>query len=446
MTITSSKLGANYYRLMSSSVISNLGDGIAGIAYPWLASAVTRDAWHIAAIGMMPRLPWLLFTLPAGVITDRVDRRKLIVGTHIFRFLLTLTVAVIVLSFGSSLADPADIASGAAIAPDNSWVFLLTLYVSGFLFGSAEVLADNAGQTLMPSVVEAEHLEKANGRLWGFEGVANSFIGPPLGGLLIALGFSIPFFADAASFALAAVLMIMMTGSYRSKRSEPSDKIEWKSEIAEGVRWLWNHRLLRVMGLILGVMNAMLTLSMATVVLFVQEVLGIDASTFGVLLTAGAVGGIIGSFAAPKVSKRLGSGTALFVVLFGMIAQLALIGSTSSWLVVYVLMAVGSFLGVVWNVITVSLRQSIIPDELLGRVNSVYRLFAWGMMPIGAILAGAVVSVTESVSTRELALRMPFFVAAIVFLGLFFYALPNLTTAKMEAARAEGAKTPTSGQ
>ena len=176
---------------------------------------------------------------------------------------------------------------------------------------------------------------------------------------------------------------------------------------------------------------------MATVVLFVQEILELDASSFGILLTAGAAGGILGSFLASKVSERIGSGTSLFVVLIGMVAQLAIIGSTSSWVVVYVLMAIGSFLGVVWNVITVSLRQSIIPNELLGRVNSVYRLFAWGMMPIGALLAGAVVSITETFGTRELALRMPFYVAAVVFLGLFFYSLPNLTTAKMEAARAE---------
>ena len=437
MTATTSKLGANYYRLMSSSVISNLGDGITGVAYPWLASAVTRDAWHIAAIGLVPRIPWLLFALPAGVITDRVDRRKLIIGMHAFRSVLTLTVALVILSFGANLSDPSAIASGAATAPDNAWIFLAVLYVSGFLFGTAEVFADNAGQTLMPSVVEADQLEKANGRLWGFEGVANSFVGPPLGGLLIAASFSLPFFVDAASFALAAVLMILMTGTYTSAKAGTGEKIMWGKEISEGFSWLWNNRLLRVMGLILGVMNAMLMLALSTMVLFVQEILLLDASQFGILLTAGALGGIIGSFVAPKVSKLLGSGTTLFVVLLGMVGQMTGIGLSSSWGLVYVLMALGSLFGVIWNVITVSLRQSIIPDELLGRVNSVYRMFAWGMMPVGGFLAGLVITVTESRATRELALRMPFFVAAGVLLLLFFYALPNLTTAKMEAARVE---------
>ena len=101
--------------------------------------------------------------------------------------------------------------------------------------------------------------------------------------------------------------------------------------------------------------------------------------------------------------------------------------------------AMFSFSAVLWNVITVSLRQTIIPDSLLGRVNSVYRFLAWGMMPIGSILGGVIVTVTEAVSNRALGLRMPFLIGAAVHVALYLYARPVLNTANIEAAKAEAA-------
>jgi MFS family permease len=154
-----------------------------------------------------------------------------------------------------------------------------------------------------------------------------------------------------------------------------------------------------------------------------------------VLLTAGAAGGVVGSLLASKISTRIGPGTSLFVSLLGGALTYLVTGLTSSAAVVWVMFALWSFLAVVWNVITVSLRQAIIPDRLLGRVNSVYRFFAWGMMPIGSVLGGAIVTVTEVAGSRDLALRMPFFVAGAVFAALYLYALPRLNTAEITAAR-----------
>jgi MFS family permease len=429
------KLGSNYWKLLVASVVSNFGDGISTIAYPWLASAVTRDPLQIALIGVATRIPWLVFTLPAGVIADRVDRRKLIAWTDTFRFLLTLGVALIVLVAGSDLTDPDTIAAGASANPENAALLLFVLYASALLFGFAEVLRDNAAQTLMPSIVDASLLEKANGRLWGSEMVMNSLLGPVIGGLIIAIAFSLPFFVDAVTFAVAAILLFSMKGSFVAEHA--AERLSFIGQIKEGFGWLWQHRLLRVMGIILGVMNAMFSMALATYVLFVQEILLLDASRFGLLMTAGALGGVIGSFTASQISKAIGPGVSLFATLLGSGVTLVLTGVTSSWLVVWLMFFVGSFLAVLWNVITVSLRQTIIPDRLLGRVNSVYRFFAWGMMPLGMLAGGAIVTLVEVVWSRDLALRMPFYIGGAVYGLLFVVALPVLNTRQIEKARNE---------
>ena len=142
---------------------------------------------------------------------------------------------------------------------------------------------------------------------------------------------------------------------------------------------------------------------------------------------------------APRISKAIGSGTSLYLTFVAAIVTTAIIGVSSNWIVVFVNFGIFSFFGVLWNVITVSLRQTIIPDHLLGRVNSVYRFFAWGMMPIGLAAGGLLVAGVELAGgSRELALRMPWFIAAAAYVLLFIYAAPKLTTTKIETARAEG--------
>ena len=439
------RLGANYWKLWTASITSNFGDGVSTVAYPWLASAVTRNPVQIAGIAVATRLPWLIFTLPAGVITDRLDRRRIIVAMDLARMVITLGVGAAVVALGSDLVAPESIEATAATDPEHGPALLVTLYVAALLFGFAEVLRDNAAQTILPAIVDSDLLEKANGRMWGAEMVMNSFIGPPLGGILIALAFSLPFFVDAGTFAIAAGLIFAITG--KEFRPRPAtDRPNFRAELTEGVKWLWDHRLLRTMAIILGIMNGTFAAAMAVYVLFVQEILGLDASSFGLLLTGGAIGGVVGSLAASKVSQRIGPGASLFAVLLVFAFTLGVTGSTSSAAVVWLMFVIFSFSAVLWNVITVSLRQAIIPDELLGRVNSVYRFFAWGMMPIGSIIGGLVVSVTEGASSRDLGLRMPFFIGAAANLLLFVWARPVLSTKNIEAARAAAEARDTSEQ
>ncbi len=429
-------LGPNYRKVYAASVISNLGDGVAQIGYPWLASAVTRNPLLIALVAVAQRLPWLLFTLPAGVITDRVDRRKAIIAMDLLRGGLTVLVGIAVLGLGSDLPEPADVEF---VVGTETGLYAI-LVVASLLLGAAEVLRDNSAQTIIPSIVTPENLERANGRMWSAEQIANTFVGPPLGSVLIAGAFFLPFVFDAASFIASAALVFLVVGQFRARAAStaPPPRGEWKTELKEGVRWLWRHPLLRPMAIILGCLNAIGMLEGATLVLFAQEILDTSPIEFAFLTMGAAVGGVVGGYIAPAIRDRLGSGPSLWLTLFATALTPIPIGLTSWWPLVFLMFGVATLVGVVWNVITVSLRQTIIPDELLGRVNSVYRFFAWGMMPIGTAIGGITVAVVEPTWGRDAALRAPWFVAAALGAVLIVYAMPRLTTERLESARAEG--------
>ena len=431
----SKKLGSSYWRLWTATAISNLGDGISGVAYPWVASAVTRSPLLIAAAGFASRLPWLIFTLHAGVITDRFDRRKLIVAMDAIRGVLTLLVGAIVLLNKDSLPSLNDLSSITDL--ETNWPLYITLVITAFLFGLAEVLRDNSAQTLMPSVVETENLEKANGRMWSAESLTHSFIGPPLGSLLIGVAIYLPFFVDAGTFFVSVALIASISGSFKPIQEKSREKINFKSEIKEGFRWLWSHDLLRPMAIILGALNLLGTMVAATFILYTQEVLNTSVFVFAVLGTAGAVGGIAGGLIAPKISVKIGSGPSLWLSLVMGPIGAVIIGTTSAWQVVWVVLLFQSFFSILWNTITVSLRQSIIPSHLLGRVNSVYRFFGWGSIPIGMFLGGGLVTIAQYFVSREMALRAPYFVGAALGVLLFIFAAPRLTTKAIEKARAE---------
>ena len=432
-----SKLGASYWKLWSATTVSNLGDGIVSIAYPWLASAVTRSPLLIALSAVVSRLPWLIFTLHAGVITDRFNRKRIIVAMDSARGLLTIAVGFFVYLERDSLPSLNELTSLTDL--ETNYTLYSVILITAFLFGLAEVLRDNSAQTLMPAVVEDKDLEKANGRMWSAESLTNSFIGPPLGSFIIAIAIFLPFFVDAVTFFIAAALIASMKPTVKSFAPEAkSEPINFKAEIKEGFSWLWSHTLLRPMAIILGLINGIAALTGAVFILFAQEVLDTTVFIFAVLGTAAAVGGILGGLLGPKVSEKIGSGRSLALALFAMPLCTLLIGFTSQWQVVWLLVAVSTFTGVLWNVVTVSLRQSLIPSNLLGRVNSVYRFFAWGTIPIGTLLGGGLVALLEGPFGREMAFRSVYFVGATLGFLLFLYAIRVLTTKAIDEARAAG--------
>ena len=431
------KLGASYWKLWSATGISNLGDGITSIAYPWLASAVTRSPVLISLAALVSRLPWLLFTLHAGVITDRFNRKKIIVAMDTLRGGLTIIVGAVIYLERDSLPSLSELTNLTSLETNYSLYFVIL--VTAFLFGLAEVLRDNSAQTLMPAVVEDKDLEKANGRMWSAEALTNSFVGPPLGSLLIGAAVFLPFFVDAATFFIAAALIASMKPTVKSFSPESkTGPINFKAEIKEGFTWLWSHTLLRPMAIILGLLNGIAALTGATFILFAQEVLDTTVFIFAILGTAGAIGGILGGLLGPKVSEKIGTGRTLSLVLFTEALCTFFIGLTTNWQIVWVLTALATFTGVLWNVVTVSLRQSLIPTNLLGRVNSVYRFFAWGSIPIGALIGGVLVSALEGPLGREMAFRSVYFIAGGLGFLLFLYAIRVLTTDAIDEARAAG--------
>lgn len=430
-------MGRPYWRLWSAHTISNLGDGISSIAYPWLASAVTRSPILIALIAVLSRLPWLIFTLVAGALTDRFDRKKIIVAMDLFRGVLTLAVALAVWHQQNSLPDLNQVATSTQLQTNVGLYVIIAL--TALLFGFAEVLRDNSAQTLLPSVVDDDNLQKANGRLWSSEYLMNSLIGPPLGSFIIGVAVFLPFFFDAATFFFSAGLIATLTLKVSAKPSEKTTT-SMRDEIKEGFNWLWSHKLFRPMAITLGALNFVNGISTSTFILFSQEILKTSVFVFAILGTAGAIGGTIGGILGPKLVEKVGSGRALLLTfIVGPIANL-LIGFTSTWQVVWLLTAFWIFFSVVWNVVTVSLRQSVVPANLLGRVNSVYRFFGWGSIPIGSFVGGLIVSLSSHFLGRESSLRIPYFVAAILSTFIFIFAAPRLTTAKIEETRLEAAK------
>ncbi len=400
-------LGPNYRKLWIAATISNLGDGVRLTALPLMAATLTRDPARIAGIEFASTLPWFLFALLSGALVDRVDRRVAMGASNILRAALVGALAVAVVAGGETL---------------------VLLYVIAFLLGSAETIFDNASQAILPALVRKDQLERANGRMYAAEFITNQFAGPPLGALLFVTAAATPFFLDSASFLIAALLILSFSGSFRTPRDEDSPRPTLRADIAEGLRWLWNHRLLRALAIMLGIWNGLSMATAAIFVLFALELLGVSEIGFGILASSFVVGSVLGSMVASRLSKRLGPGTTLFLqVLLGAGASLV-IGLTSNPILVGAMFAVEGFTAVTWNVITVSLRQSIIPDRLLGRVNSVYRLLGWGMMPIGAALGGFLGAV--------FGLRSPFFVQAAALAVMAGFALRLLSNRAIADARA----------
>ncbi|MCM2475820.1 MFS transporter [Rhizobium sp. CG5] len=420
------KLGRNFAALFTASAVSNLGDGIGVVAWPWLASLLTRDPLAIAFVATALRLPWLLFALPSGVITDRVDRRKLVVAMDLTRFAL-LTGLAAALWF----SDPTDGTPGTGL-PSNPlyWILLVSALAVGF----AEVLRDNAAQTLMPAIVPASRLEAANGRLWSVEVMMNSLIGPPLAGLVLTVAVPLAFAFNGMGFAIAAALVMSIPGHFRPTRAEPK---HWVTEMREGAAFLWRNPMLRDLAIGLGVLNAAYLMMQIAMILYSQEVLGLSSTQYGLLLTAGAFGGILGGVLAERVVRVIGTGMALRLTLVAALLQAVVMASIPHAAPIWGAILLAEFTGMIWNTVTVTLRQRLVPQHLLGRVNSVYRFFAWGTMPLGLVVSGLSVKLAEPYLPRAMALTTPFIIAAIILLLLVVLMWKRLSTTAIEGARFE---------
>ena len=386
----------------------------------------------------MASMPWLVFSLPAGVFIDRFPRRSVIVFTDVLRGLVTLVVALSIWGNESHIHIVRSIAKTSLIHT-HTGLYLLLL-IATFLLGCGEVLGNGASQTFIPLIVETDQLETANGRMWTSESLMQNFMGPPLASVLLGLSVFAPLMFDGASFFASAGLIGLIASSMIKKQQISEVKSNFKAELKEGLSWLWHHPFLRPLAFILGSINGLNALGFSVFILFAQEDLHTSVFTFGLLSTGGAFGGAIGGIFAGRIIKRFGRAFILKVVILG--APVFLVGMAFSpvWELVWVIAAIEMFFAILWNVVTVSMRQEIIPDQILGRVNSVYRFFALGSQPIGAVIGGVLVTISLHLFSRGFALRTPMLFGAILGLVVAYFALPHLTQAKIDEARGKGDK------
>jgi Major Facilitator Superfamily len=388
-----------YARFVAASGVTNLADGIATLAWAWAATLLTRDPFLVALVAIALRLPWAILAIPAGVVTDRVDRRRLILAMDILRG-LAFAAAALALAAASPLPPAGD-----GLAAPGLYAALV---LAALTVGGAEVFRDNAAQTMLPALVPREALERANGRMWSVELVGNALLGPALGAFLIGAAVALPFSVNAGLYGLAVLLVAGVAGTFRT----PPAPRNLRAEVAEGARFLWQVPLLRTLAAVTGGWNLLHQMVVIALVLHVQENLGLSAQAYGLILAAGAVGGIAGSLAAEAVIRRLGPGRTAQWMLATSAPAFAAVALAPGPVALALVLALFEASGLIWNVVSVSWRQRRIPDALMGRVNSIYRLLAWGMMPLGLFLSGALTGAAEGAVARGTALTLPFWVAA----------------------------------
>ncbi|HEY2505656.1 MAG TPA: MFS transporter [Streptosporangiaceae bacterium] len=389
-------LGQAYRRVLWANTISSVGDGVYVSALPLLAYTVTRDPILIALVTSSAFLPWLVWSLPAGAIVDRSDRGMLMSRSQLVQGLIVAMIAVLLLVH----------------AVDIGLLILL-----GFLLGSAEVVFSNAAQSVLPELVPPSELPRANGNLQVSLTVGETFAGPPLGSLLFAVSRVIPFGLDACTFFGSAALL-----SGLAKKPEPATAhAPMGTQIVEGLRYLLRHRLLRTVALLLGISNFASQMGQATLVLLAVQTLHTGSRGYGLLWTASAVGAILGGITNPALTRRLGMLASLIISMMAVAAVFVGVGLAPDAIVVGVLFACVGYFVTMWNIVTVTLRQRIVPAELLGRVNSAYRMIGWGLIPVGGVAGGLVAA--------DFGYRAPYLLGGIVMAVAGIVAIPVLIRA-----------------
>ena len=416
----SEKLGPAFNRLFSASVISNLSDGLLAVAAPLLAISLTKDPVLISMLSAFVMLPWLLFAIPIGLIVDRSDKRLLITLTNSIRFITAGLVAL-------------------AISTDTIMIYWLLL--ATFLIGTCEVATDTAAQSLIPVILEKKNFEKANSRMNIAETVIQNFIGAPLSGFLYATAIVLPFILNSLGFLIAAIFVFMIPAHLISQGSSVEttvlEKKSFISEIKFGLNYLWNDRPLRRLVATTTSLGLFYSLSTSTLILFITEILEVQAKYFGVLMAGAGSGGVLGGVLTPVLSKKFGRGAVLAVAIFISSITVLFQGLSPNVWVFGVIGFISTFSITNWNILLMSCYQVLIPAELYGRIHGARRTFVWGVMPIGALLGGVI---------AQSGLRLPLIIGGIAttLISLsaftFVYRLGNQTSQGDHSEVIEGAE------
>jgi MFS family permease len=368
--MTNPERGHSFWLLWSANSASNLGDGLYQFILPVLAIQLTNTPSRVAGVHAMLTISWLMFALVAGSIVDRVDRRRLLLVVNLGRIVLLALLS-------------------AAVVAGNATIALL--YGVALLLGMGETLADTALTAVVPAVALPERLDRANAYITGAQTVTNTFIGPPLAGYLASLGAAFATGAGVLMYAIAGGALALMRGTYRAATPAAASALGgyWQ-HLTEGMRFLWRHRLIRALTLFTAAMNVCWAAWTALLILYSVAPGPMNLSTFayGVLLTLMAIGGLLGSMFCERVQRLIGTRAALTIDLIGTIALVGVPALTTNVVAVGAAMFLAGVGSSIWVILVATLRQRLVPDDLLGRVYSASRMISWGVGPLGALLAG----------------------------------------------------------
>lgn len=359
------RLGRPFRWVTASSWTSNLGDGIAIAAGPLLVASRTGDAFLVALAALLQWLPPLLFGLWAGALTDRLERRRLVVVVNLLRclvlVLLTLAVAL-------------DVASIALIL------------VAMFLLGTAETFADNASSTMLPMVVHRDDLVIGNARLQAGFITLNQLVGPPIGAALFAIGQAWPFAAETVLIAFATLLVGRVVLPPHGR--DPEARSHIRHDIAEGFRWVLHHAAVRTLVLTILIFNVTFGAAWSVLVLYATQRLGLGAVGFGLITTVQAVGGLVGTACYGWITRHVSLANLMRIgLIIETLTHLCLALTTTPWVALVLFFVFGAH-AFVWGTTSITVRQRAVPTVLQGRVGSVNLVGVFGGLVVGAAIGG----------------------------------------------------------
>jgi predicted MFS family arabinose efflux permease len=365
-SISPARLGTRFRWLLASSWISNIGDGIALAAGPLLVASQTRDPLLVAMAALLQRVPWLLFGLYAGVVADRLDRRLIVVVVDLSRAAVLVVLSLMIVTDAVNVA------------------VVLTVM---FVLGTAETFADITTNTLLPMLVDKADLGIANSRLMvGFMS-ANQLAGPPIGAGLFVVGMACPFAAQATLVALGAILVSRISAA---KPTDVETHERPRTQIVQGLRWLWNHPPVRTLTITIVSFNVTFGAAWSVLVLYAEERLGLGEIGFGLLATASAVGGVLGSWAYGWIERRVSLSDIMRIgLIIETFTHLTLALTTTAAVAMAVFFLFGAH-AAVWGTTATSIRHRAVPTEFQGRVGSVYMMGVQGGMVVGAGIGGLI--------------------------------------------------------
>lgn len=364
----------DYMLLWSGQTISLVGGSVSQLAFPLLVLALTRSPAQAGFVGALRALPYLLLSLPAGALIDRWDRKRVMIICDTGRALSLISIPI-ALALGR--------------------LTLYQLYLTAMIEGTLFVFFNLAQVACLPRVVTKEQLPAATAQNEATSALA-SLCGPALGGALYGLRQMLPFLADAFSYSVSVVSLFFIKAPFQKERTATSRNLG--AEIMEGLAWLWSQPLIRTLALLTGGSNFVFA-GLALIVILLAQRQNASPAVIGIIFAIQGIGGVVGSLVARPLQKKLSFGAVIIGTFWICTLLWPLYAVAPTPLAIGALSAVFFFVAPIYNVVQLSYRLSLIPDELQGRVNSVFRLLAFGFNPLGLTLTGILLQRLGPIST-----------------------------------------------